>query len=108
MNILEKIIAHKKEEVAERKKKDDVKTLEKEGIFQRPTYSLKQFISDPGKTGIIAEYKRKSPSNGIINNRDSVESVTRMYAAYGASGISVLTDYNFFGGSLDDLMAARD
>ena len=39
---------------------------------------------------------------------DSVESVTRMYAGFGASGISVLTDYDFFGGSLDDLVAARD
>ena len=44
----------------------------------------------------------------MINDRDSVESVTRMYAAYGASGISVLTDQMFFGGSLDDLLAARD
>lgn len=108
MNILEKIIAHKREEVAERKKEVDVRTLEQGRFFERPTYSLKQFISDPEKTGIIAEYKRKSPSKGIINNRDSVEFVTRMYAAYGASGISVLTDYNFFGGSLDDLVAARD
>lgn len=108
MNILEKIIEHKKKEVEERKKEVDVKALEKERFFTRQTYSLKQFISDAVKTGIIAEYKRKSPSKGVINDRDSVESVTRMYAAYGASGISVLTDHNFFGGSLDDLIAARD
>jgi indole-3-glycerol phosphate synthase len=108
MNILEKIVEHKRTEVEERKKEVDVKTLERERFFTRQTYSLKGFISDPVKTGIIAEYKRKSPSKGIINDRNSVESVTRMYAAYGASGISVLTDYNFFGGSLDDLIAARD
>ncbi|MBO9684134.1 MAG: indole-3-glycerol phosphate synthase TrpC [Flavisolibacter sp.] len=108
MNILEKIVEHKRKEVEQRKKEVDVKTLEKEHFFTRQTYSLKNFIGDPTKTGIIAEYKRKSPSKGIINDRDSVESVTRMYAAYGASGISVLTDYNFFGGSLDDLIAARD
>jgi indole-3-glycerol phosphate synthase len=108
MNILEKIIEQKRKEVEQRKADADVKALEKERFFTRQTYSLKQFISDPVKTGIIAEYKRKSPSKGIINDRDSVESVTRMYAGYGASGISVLTDYNFFGGSLDDLMAARD
>jgi indole-3-glycerol phosphate synthase len=108
MNILEKIIEHKRKEVQERKKEIDVKALEAERFFSRQTYSLKQFISDPAKTGIIAEYKRKSPSKGIINDHDSVESVTRMYAAYGASGISVLTDHNFFGGSLDDLIAARD
>ncbi|HTM91004.1 MAG TPA: indole-3-glycerol phosphate synthase TrpC [Flavisolibacter sp.] len=108
MNILEKIVEHKRKEVEQRKKEVDVKAMEAERFFTRQTYSLKQFISDPVKTGIIAEYKRKSPSKGIINDRDSVESVTRMYAAYGASGISLLTDHNFFGGSLDDLIAARD
>jgi indole-3-glycerol phosphate synthase len=108
MNILEKIIEHKRREVQQRKKEVDVKALEAERFFTRQTYSLKQFVSDPAKTGIIAEYKRKSPSKGIINDRDSVELVTGMYAANGASGISVLTDYNFFGGSLDDLIAARD
>lgn len=108
MNILEQIVAHKRKEVEQRKKDVDVKTLEAERFFSRKTFSLKQSIADPNKTGIIAEYKRKSPSKGVINDRDSVESVTKMYAAYGASGISVLTDHNFFGGSLDDLVAARD
>jgi indole-3-glycerol phosphate synthase len=108
MNILEQIVAHKKKEVEQRKKELSAKALETERFFARETLSLKQCLSDPVKTGIIAEYKRKSPSKGIINDRDSVESVTRMYAAYGASGISVLTDYSFFGGSLDDLAAARD
>lgn len=108
MNILEKIIAQKKKEVEERKKEVSVRSLEKERFFQRATYSLRQFISDPTRTGIIAEYKRRSPSKGVINERDSVELVTRMYSAFGASGISVLTDHEFFGGSLDDLAAARD
>ena len=108
MNILEQIVAHKRKEVEQSKKEVSVEALEKGRFFNRQTYSLKQFIKDRTKTGIIAEYKRKSPSKGIINDRDSVESVTRMYAGFGASGISVLTDYNFFGGSLDDLLSARD
>jgi indole-3-glycerol phosphate synthase len=108
MNILEQIVAHKKKEVEQRKREVGVTQLEHERMFVRKTYSLKRFITDPTKTGIIAEYKRRSPSKGVINDRDSVESVTKMYAAYGASGISVLTDLNFFGGSLDDLVAARD
>ena len=108
MNILEEIVAYKRKEVEQRKRETDVQALESERFFARGTYSLKQFIIDPTKTGIIAEYKRKSPSKGIINDVDSVESVTRMYTAFGASGISVLTDYKFFGGSLDDLVAARD
>lgn len=108
MNILEKIIAHKKVEVAQRKEECSVTELEKQRFFSRQTLSLTKSLLDEKKTGIIAEYKRKSPSKGIINDRDSVEAVTRAYFGYGASGISVLTDQAFFGGSLDDLMAARD
>jgi len=108
MNILDEIIAHKRTEVAERKRETSISELEKGRFFRRNTLSLKKSILSPRKTGIIAEYKRKSPSKGIINNKDSVEAVTKAYAGFGASGISVLTDYQFFGGSLDDLIAARD
>lgn len=108
MNILETILEHKKAEVAQRKQAWPVTVLEKEHFFSRPTFSLKKFLLDKRKTGIIAEYKRQSPSKGIINNRDSVEAVTKAYYGYGASGISILTDHRFFGGSLDDLSAARD
>lgn len=108
MNILEEIIAHKKIEVAQRKSERSISELEKERFFPRQTLSLKKFLLDEKKTGIIAEYKRRSPSKGIINDRDSVEAVTRAYFGYGASGISILTDHEFFGGSLDDLVAARD
>src|SRR4051794_22315001 len=108
MNILDTIIAHKRKEVEDRKKEFPLKELEKGRYFTYPVRSLKESLLDPSRTGIIAEYKRKSPSKGIINNQDSVESVTRMYRAYGASGISVLTDHEFFGGSLDDLLAAHD
>ena len=107
MNILEQIVAHKKKEVAHKKTEVSVKTLEEQVFFKRETYSLKKFLLNSTKTGIIAEYKRQSPSKGIINDKDSVESVTGSYAAFGASGISVLTDHHFFGGSLHDLMAAR-
>jgi indole-3-glycerol phosphate synthase len=108
MNILEKIIAQKRIEVEQRKKEFPIAELEKQRYFNRQTLSLKKSLLDERKTGIIAEYKRKSPSKGIINDRDSVEAVTRAYFGYGASGISVLTDHEFFGGSLDDLVAARD
>lgn len=106
MNILETIVAHKKKEVAEKKKQVPVKELEKRKFFSGKTLSLRSFLYNPAKTGIIAEYKRKSPSKGIINNQVTVEEVTTAYARYGASGISVLTDMEFFGGTLDDLLAA--
>ncbi len=108
MNILEKIVQHKGKEVNERKSEVSVAALENGRFFQRTTLSLKKSLRNPQKTGIIAEYKRKSPSKGIINAKDSVEAVTKAYYAFGASGISILTDHEFFGGSLDDLIAARD
>ena len=107
MNILDKIIAHKKIEVAERKAVTSIAELEKSPAFTRPVLSLKQFLLDDNKTGIIAEFKRKSPSKGIINDKADVVEVTSAYAKYGASGLSVLTDETFFGGSTRDLVKAR-
>ena len=106
MNLLETIVAHKKKEVAKHKSEMSISELEKAKYFLHEPLSLKKFLLDPSKTGIIAEFKRKSPSKGIINDRVTVEEVTTAYAKYGASGISVLTDHEFFGGSLNDLMAA--
>ncbi len=106
MNILDTIVAQKRKEVALRKQQTSVAELEKAKFFPNETLSLKKFLLDPSKTGIIAEFKRKSPSKGIINDRVTVEEVTTAYAQHGASGISVLTDTEFFGGSIDDLLAA--
>jgi indole-3-glycerol phosphate synthase len=106
MNILDTIVAHKKKEVAEAKQRVSIAELEKGYFFAHKTLSLTSFLLDPKKTGIIAEYKRKSPSKGIINDKATVEEVTTAYAANGASGISVLTDHEFFGGSLNDLVEA--
>ena len=106
MNILEKIIAHKKKEVAAQKEKVTVQELQQQPLFKKDAKSLKAFLKDEGKTGIIAEYKRRSPSKGIINDTAVVEDVVRDYATYGASGISILTDTEFFGGELTDLEKA--
>jgi indole-3-glycerol phosphate synthase len=108
MNILEKIVAHKAREVAKKKNEVPEQELQQGRYFSRQALSLRKSLLDDRKTGIIAEYKRRSPSKGIINARDSVEAVTMAYTAYGASGISILTDNEFFGGSLDDLISARD
>jgi indole-3-glycerol phosphate synthase len=106
MNILEKIVTQKRVEVAKRKAEVSKTDLQKGPFFTHETYSLKQALLDESKTGIIAEFKRKSPSKGTINDRVSVEEVTLAYAGNGASGISVLTDTAFFGGSLADLQKA--
>lgn len=107
MNILDKIIAHKKTEVAGRKGSMPVAALEKNVLFSRPVLSLQQFLLDDERTGIIAEFKRRSPSKGIIHATADVVEVTAAYARYGASGLSVLTDESFFGGSTEDLLRAR-
>lgn len=107
MNILEKIIAYKRKELAVSIKRTPVKKLESSLLFAREIIPLTDYILNPAKTGIIAEFKRKSPSKGIINRVSDIEQVTSGYCRYGASGISVLTDNEFFGGSSSDLSRAR-
>ena len=106
MNILDTIIAHKKNEVAERKQLVSTAQLALAPHFELAVPSLKASVLDKSKTGIIAEFKRKSPSKGVINDAVSIEEVTTAYAKHGASGISVLTDQAFFGGHLEDLQSA--
>jgi indole-3-glycerol phosphate synthase len=106
-NILDKIVLKKREEIEAAKLKTNVEQLKKSNLFSRDCYVLRDFILDPKRTGIIAEFKRQSPSKGIINDRLSVEEVTNGYAAAGASALSVLTDRSFFGGKDEDLLEAR-
>lgn len=106
MNILDRIIAKKKIEVEKRRAVISIYELEQGLFFKNKTLSFKEFLLRDDKTGIIAEFKRQSPSKGIINNNSTVEEVTKAYAKYGASAISVLTDEEFFGGYLNDLLAA--
>lgn len=107
MTILDKIIEHKMDEVEAAKRAVSVAQLKTAQLFSRNTFSLKEFLLDPAKTGIIAEFKRQSPSKGIINDKVSVEDVTGAYTKFGASGLSVLTDTKFFGGAAADLQRAR-
>lgn len=107
MNILETIIEYKKSEVRSRKSQFQTAELEKRILFSRPVLSLKDSLLDPTKTGIIGEFKRRSPSKGIINDKVDVVEVTKGYAENGASCLSVLTDEKFFGGSDQDLLSAR-
>ena len=107
MNILDQIIEHKQKEVAERKSLYPVKLLEQSIYFATKPVSMTKYIQREDKTGIIAEFKRKSPSKGIINAHASVERTSIGYMQAGASALSVLTDKQFFGGNNEDLMIAR-
>lgn len=107
MNILDKIVAHKRKDVLQRKELYPVKLLEQSIYFNTPIVSMREYIRRPDKSGIIAEFKRRSPSKGDINPYASVERVTIGYMQAGASALSVLTDEHFFGGKNADLTEAR-
>lgn len=107
MNTLDKIIAHKYKEVEERKSLYPVKLLEQSIYFNAPTISFKKYLLREDKVGIIAEFKRKSPSRGIINKYADIERTTMGYMQAGASALSVLTDTEFFGGKNSDLTTVR-
>ena len=107
MSILDKIIADKIKEVALNKVSKPIKELERSVFFDREVISMKQHLQRTDKVGIIAEIKRSSPSTGVINNHLDVELLSRAYVQAGASGLSVLTDRKYFGGSKQDLITAR-
>ncbi|WP_435356758.1 indole-3-glycerol phosphate synthase TrpC [Emticicia sp. SJ17W-69] len=107
MTILDKITAHKAIEVATAKAEVSIQDLEKSNSFSRKTNSLVANLLSENSTGIIAEHKRKSPSKGVINDLLSVEEITQGYAQAGAACLSVLTDFDFFGGTKEDLLKAR-
>lgn len=106
MTILDKIIERKKEEVAGAKSRISLDRLKNTAFFGRKTHSLKESIKN--RSGIIAEFKRQSPSKGIINNNVETLEVVSAYENFGASGISILTDHDFFGGNLNDIVSVRN
>ena len=107
MNILDKIVHDKYKEVEARKALISTKQLEQKIIFDRQTISLTQRIRSD-RTGIIAEFKRRSPSKSVINEHAYVHNVAEGFEKAGVSGMSVLTDFTYFGGSLEDLLVARN
>lgn len=107
MTILDKIIAFKKKEIAKIKAEVPVKKLVESPNFNRTPISLHKALTDPYSTGIIAEFKRQSPSKGIINDTATIEEVTHGYLEANVAAQSILTDTSFFGGTMVDLMQAR-
>lgn len=105
--MLEKIIAQKRKEVEENKTLYPVKFLERSLHFNAPCLSLAHYLNRSDLSGIIAEFKRKSPSKGMINAYAKPEEVCLGYMKAGSSALSVLTDRQFFGGSNTDLSIAR-
>jgi len=107
MNVLEQIVANKRIEVATLQQKYSIDFFRESENFERPTLSLKEHILTTD-FGIIAEIKRKSPSGGAIKTDLNVAEQAQFYANNGAAGISILTDLVYFGGSVNDIIAARN
>ena len=107
MTILEKIITSKIEEVKILKKLYSYSEIEKRFFFNRKTKSLKRRL-ELSNHGIIAEHKRKSPSKSVINSVVKLDEVILGYDMANVCGISVLTDEKYFGGSINDLVKARE
>ncbi|MCQ2206736.1 MAG: indole-3-glycerol phosphate synthase TrpC [Paludibacteraceae bacterium] len=106
MTILDKIVDNKRIELETMKKEFPIEKLKESEYFTRKGFSMKQSLAN-SSTGIISEFKRKSPSKGFIKEGAIVTEITPGYEAAGASGISVLADKDFFGGGFADVKAAR-
>lgn len=105
-NILQRIAADKRKEVAMKKELIPRHTLEILPFFSKENVSLREGLLNG--SGIIAEFKRKSPSKPALNLTAKIEEIVSGYEKAGASGISVLTDEIYFGGTMDDLFLARE
>jgi indole-3-glycerol phosphate synthase len=105
MTILDKINANKIKEIQASKALVSIAELEASALFDRKCPSLRDAIIN--QSGIIAEFKRQSPSKGVINGTANPAEVAKEYENAGVSALSCLTDKDYFGGTFDDLRAAR-
>jgi indole-3-glycerol phosphate synthase len=108
MNILDTIVARKKEEVAIAKQQLNLVELKDSPYFNQVVPSFKENILTSGSTGIIAEFKRKSPSKGDIHAGARVDLIVPGYEKAGVAGVSILTDHDFFDGNMADLSLGRE
>ena len=104
--ILDKIVANKRTEIAKAEKQHPLEELKQSPLYGREGLSMRQRLQD-STSGIISEFKRKSPSKGFIKEGARVADIVPGYEQNGASGISVLADSDFFGGSPADVAQAR-
>ncbi len=105
MTILDQIIADKRVEVERRKLSTSLTELQSTDLYQRECISLKKSFRK--QAGIIAEFKRKSPSKGTIREQAVAKDIVSSYQSAGASACSILTDEKYFGGTMEDVLESR-
>ena len=107
MKILDNIISDKKIEIETLSKIVSISDLEKQKDFTKQCKSLKESIKK-SKSGIICEFKRKSPSNEKINYKSNISEIINGYEKAGAVGVSILTNKIYFDGSISDINEVKN
>ncbi len=108
MSILQKIAETKREEVALLKKERGLGSLKEGALSQAAPRDFLNAIRRPGKISLVAELKKASPSKGVLREDFQIEPLARAYAKAGANALSVLTDVQYFQGSLSYLKKAKE
>lgn len=106
-DILSEIIENKRIEIIEDKKVLPLSDLKELVKNLPPTRSMKESISK-SRTGIISEFKRRSPSKGWIKEDAKTVDIVPEYEKAGAAAVSILTDTKYFGGEIEDIISVRD
>src|SRR5687767_1927910 len=107
MNLLEEITVYQKSLVSRLKSTVALDMLERSIDFQRPVRSLRSILRETPEAAVIAEFKRRSPSNPAINLSARPVEIVEGYQKSGATACSILTNHHYFGGSDQDLVEAR-
>src|SRR4030095_7284168 len=109
MSVLNEILARKRERVNAAKKTIPLSKVREHAVETRKIFAGHRLLStlQRDQVNVIAEFKRRSPSKGIIRANADVGSIVRSYASAGAAVISVVTEADYFDGSLDDLRTAK-
>lgn len=105
--VLDRIVARTREAVQERRRRMPLERLQRSAPTPTGRRSFVQAISAPGRVNVIAEFKRRSPSRGVLREDLHPVNAAQAYEVGGAAALSVVTEEHFFGGSLDDLREAR-
>lgn len=107
MSLLQSIVRHKKEEIAFRKTQVSISHLMSQSQFERGCHSLTEALTRADMPGVIAEFKRKSPSLPELNPNGSCEAICKGYQTAGAAAVSILTDHAYFGGADEDVLSVH-
>jgi indole-3-glycerol phosphate synthase len=107
-NILDRIVASKRQEIEENRARISDRELERRLAQAPPSRDFRAALEKPGRVQVIAEVKKASPSAGLLRADFDPVAIARVYAANGAAAISVLTDVPFFQGHLSYLTAIRE